>query len=193
MVVMSFEDQWSPGQVRLADGSVEEVKVAEFTAGTRQFDALPRSGRQAIRQCLQEHEVVRWVDKPVEKAKFYFALFFAIICAAAMVFHAPSQGELVLFAIVTITGLLIVFLCDRQQAYVITNKRLMCICYAWTRRRDPIDFAVPLSEIASTQVAPSGTVEVVTTAGTKHQLWLLEDPRESVRQIELARRRLREA
>lgn len=189
---MSFEDDWSPGQVRLADGSVEEVKVAEFTAGARQFDALPRLGRQAVRQSLQEHEVVRWVGKPVEKAKFYFALLFGIACMAAMVFHAPSKGELVVFAIVTITGLLIVFLCDRQQCFVITNKRLLGICYSWTRRRDPVDFAVPLNEIASASPTANGGVDVSTTGGTKYHLGSLDDAQEAVRQIDLAKRRLKE-
>lgn len=189
---MSFEDDWSPGQVRLADGTVEEVKVAEFTAGARQFDILPRSGRQVIRQSLQEHEVVRWVDRPMEKAKFYFALFFAIVCIAALIFHAPSKGELVLFAIVTVTGLIIVFLCDRQQVYVITNKRLLAISYAWTRRGSPLDFAVPLSDIAGVEVTPRGGVEVVSNNGRKHQMWLLEDPQEAVRQTLLAQRRLKE-
>lgn len=180
---MSYEDQWSPGQVRLADGTSEEVKVAEFYAGTRQFDLLPRAGRQAVRQSLQAGEVVRWVDKPVEKAKFYFAIFFALICVGALVFHAPLQNQLILFAILAVTGLIIVFLCNRQQVYVITNKRVLGVSYAFTRRRDPVDFAVGAADIKTCETTARGDVVITTANGRQHQLWLLEDPQEAVRQI----------
>ena len=63
--------------------------------------------------------------------------------------------------------------------------------YAWTRRRDPIDSAVPLTEIVSTRVTGNG-VEV-TTAKTKLQLIMLSDPQEAERQIQLAKRRARES
>lgn len=187
---MSFENDWSPGLVRLADGSVEEVKVAEFTVGARQFDALPRLGRQAIRQSLQENEVVRWLERPLERAKFYFAIFFAVLCLGTMAFHSAGKGELILFAILTVTGLIIVFLFDRKQVYVVTNKRLLGVSYAWTRRRDPLDAAVPLTDIVATRVTGNG-VEV-TTAKTKLQLIMLSDPQEAERQIQLAKRRARE-
>ncbi len=187
---MSFENDWSPGLVRLADGSVEEVKVAEFTVGARQFDALPRLGRQAIRQSLQENEVVRWLERPLERAKFYFAIFFAVLCLGTMAFHSAGKGELILFAILTVTGLIIVFLFDRKQVYVVTNKRLLGVSYAWTRRRDPIDTAVPLTDIVTTRVTGNG-VEV-TTVKTKLQLIMLSDPQEAERQIQLAKRRARE-
>lgn len=187
---MSFENDWSPGQVRLADGSLEEVRVAEFTAGARQFDALPRLGRQAIRQSLQESEVVRWLERPLERAKFYFAIFFAVLCLGTMAFHSAGKGELILFAILTVTGLIIVFLFDRKQVFVVTNKRLLGISYAWTRRRNPIDFAVPLTDIVSTSTL-ANRVEV-TTAKSIVQLTMLSDPQEADRQIQLAKRRARE-
>jgi hypothetical protein len=190
MVAMSFENDWSPGLVRLADGSVEEEKVAEFTVGARQFDALPRLGRQAIRQSLQENEVVRWLERPLERAKFYFAIFFAVLCLGTMAFHSAGKGELILFAILTVTGLIIVFLFDRKQVYVVTNKRLLGVSYAWIRRRDPVDTAVPLTDIVATRVTGNG-VEV-TTAKTKLQLIMLSDPQEAERQIQLAKRRARE-